>query len=135
MRAPDHDIRTLRDRDAIREHESRRARGDRRLLWRSVDGELRLYRRSELGFDKRCTRQVIGFRGLLALQALMTTVFVVATAAVVVIVGTEKNVGAFALLTLLSVGVVWNGVYVAQEVVARYQRRRRGIPEPTKDGR
>lgn len=133
MRIPSHEVRTVRDREAIRAFQALREHGDRRVLWRSVDGELRLYRRAELGYDRRHARQMLGLPGLVACTILMATAL--AIGASVLVSDLQRHLGALVPLAIAGIGTAWSACSVIQELVARHLRRLRHIPQPTPDGR
>lgn len=125
--------RAARDEAAVAEYRRLRDAGDRRILHRSVDGELVLYRPDELGFRRSGPANTIRTRrGAVALAVgagILCAVCLIAGAMVAAAGGPGAAIAVPGLL--FGAVAAWTAILAARERRAEGVRASRGVPEPS----
>lgn len=125
--------RHARDEAAIDEYRRLRDAGDRRILHRSVDGELVLYRPDELGFRRSGSANTFRTRrGAVVLSVIAGALCAACLVASAVVAATGGAGAAIAAPGLLFGALAaWSAVLAARECRAEGVRASRGVPEPS----
>jgi hypothetical protein len=126
--------RQARDAEMTAWHQQAVANGERRILSRTMNGDLYSYARDELGFARAGSGAIVtSWVGMWILAAVFAGIAVFSVVLVFAPTGQggEPMWGAL-FLTVLSLGGVAYAVRLAvRELAAKKLRRERGIPEPS----
>lgn len=126
--------RAARDEEMWQWHKQALAAGQRRVLSRTMSGELYSYAKDEIGFRRNGPGNGVStLRGLIVVTAVMAA-FGILTAVMAVGVWSPDGEPAwgFLVLTLFAAAMVWWGVRCAiSEIKAKKIREQRGVPTPS----
>ncbi len=128
------EARSRRDEEVWQWHKQALAAGQRRVLSRTMNGELHSYAKDEIGFRRNGPGNGVStLRGLLVVTAVMTA-FGIMTAAMAAGAWSPdgKPAWGFLVLTAFAAAMVWWGLHCAiAEIKAKKIRKQRGIPSPS----
>jgi hypothetical protein len=124
----------LQDEEVWQWHKQALAAGQRRVLSRTMTGELHSYAKDEIGFRRNGPGNGVStLRGLLVVTAVMTAFGIMTTAMAAGAWSPDgKPAWGFLMLSAFAAAMVWWGLHCAvSEIKAKKIRKQRGLPTPS----